>query len=318
MRDFAARLAVSSAFGCVHTTTPTTPPNIMLFDPSSEYDQRAIWSAAWMRLAMPRDSFESQYAVTMYSWLANFTSLLAMRLNCSSDSVRSASLASASAAALLAETMSFSNESASCLALRASAKAFNAAARALLASLSTFPSDFSAFPALASASSDFSWALLAFIPASLALFSAMPDLSRADCAFVSADLALSLREPINCPDREFVRTRQRSSSASEATSKSVDRLLSLFLRSSIPSVNQSVNSATYSPAQATVTKVAKTYSPISQRDNAVDRDSTSVAVKVTLDSFPQVRDQWYCCGFQTAPGPADASLPIRHGMRYAL
>jgi hypothetical protein len=119
--------------------------------------------------------------------------------------------------------------------------------------------------------------------AASAFVSAIPDLSSADCALVSALVALSLREPINCPEMLFVCTKQKSSTANDTISKSVDRLASLFLRSSSPAVNQSVKSEMYSPAQARATNAHATYSAFSQQDRDRVNEDTSGAVKVILN-----------------------------------
>ena len=121
---------------------------------------------------------------------------------------------------------------------------------------------------------------LALLTAAVALSSAIPDLSIADWAFWSAFSALSLRDPMSCPDSELVLTRQTSSNASAAIRSNVERLASLPCASFIPPVNQVVKSATYSPAHATATNVAKAYSAYSQQESVLERDATSEAVRV--------------------------------------
>src|SRR4029077_16798739 len=68
INEAAAFFVLSPASGWVHTSTPTSPPSMNPFAPSSEYDHPATTlSAAWMRLAILTDSLESQYAVTVYA-----------------------------------------------------------------------------------------------------------------------------------------------------------------------------------------------------------------------------------------------------------
>src|SRR5207302_572354 len=100
----------------------------------------------------------------------------------------SAKCDSASKALVLAETMSFSKESASCLAPLASAKAFDAKVSAL-------PEE--------------AWAVLACVNADV-------ELARAVRALLSASPAFSLREPTSWPDKLFVLTRQTNSKARAA------------------------------------------------------------------------------------------------------
>ncbi len=174
------------------------------------------------------------------------------------------SLANSSAdsvACFLAAAMSRSNESASCLAPRARAKAFDAEVVALL---------------------DSSSARLEESSAVRDCVRAVAELPRAVFALRSASSAFSLREPISIPDRILVLTRHISSSDNATISSKVERFASRSLRSFIPHVNQFLNSATYSPAQAMVTNPAQMYSPISQRDSDLDRDATSEAVRVIL------------------------------------
>ena len=101
-KDAAAFRVCSSASGCVQTMMPTIPPSIIPLDPSSEYDHSASWSAAWMRLAIPSDSLESQYAVTLYAWPLKTLSFPAMDLTCTSVNCRSARAAVSRAVSLSA------------------------------------------------------------------------------------------------------------------------------------------------------------------------------------------------------------------------
>jgi len=96
----------------------------------------------------------------------------------------------------------------------------------------------------------------------------------------------------------IVLTRQTSSNASAATRSNVERLASLSFRSFTPPVNQFVNSATYSPAQATATSVAKMYSAYSQQESALEREVTSGAFRLIVSHS---EDGLAC--LQTAPLP---------------
>ena len=115
-----------------------------------------------------------------------------------------------------------------------------------------------------------------------ALSSARADLSNADCALVSAARALSLREPISIPEILLVLTRHISSSARADMSRSVERFASRSCLSLGPPVQQSVNSARYSPVQPKATSAQEAYSAHSQCSNDVARDETSDAVKIIL------------------------------------
>jgi len=163
-----------------------------------------------MRLAIPSDSLESQYAVTVYGWPAKTLSFAAMDRTCSSDRVLSASFASALAAASLADVMSFSKESASCRALLARVRALDDAVCALFALSSAFPSESAAFPAS--------------VRASLAWDSAVEESEMAVLASRSASSALLPREPITFPDSSLVRTKQMSAADNAATSRTVENL----------------------------------------------------------------------------------------------
>ena len=153
-----------------------------------------------------------------------------------------------------------------------------------------------ALPAAAFALSDFPIAIRAAVsafsasePAAFALSIACPDLSSATPALSTADLdfrsassAVSRREPVSIPEILLVLTRQISSKTSATISSSVERFASLSLASLSSCVKRLVKSAMYSPAHATATKNAKTYSAISQQRSAADKDETSEVVEIML------------------------------------
>jgi hypothetical protein len=119
-------------------------------------------------------------------------------------------------------------------------------------------------------------------PALSALPSARADLSNADCALISAAPAFSLREPISIPEILLVLTRHISSSARADMSRSVERFARRSFRSWSPRVQQSVNSAMYSPVQPKATSAQAVYSAHSQCSNDVARDETSGAGRIIL------------------------------------
>jgi hypothetical protein len=166
---------------------------------------------------------------------------------------------SASVACLFADAMSFSKESASCLALVARAKALDADALALSESASALPDDCSAAPDCARAIAELPMAAFAF--------------SLASPAFWSSD-------PISALESVLALTRHKSSSANANMSRSVDSFARRSLLSLIPPVTQFVKSAMYSPAQATATSAQEMYSPYSHIDNAFEIDVTACAVKI--------------------------------------
>src|ERR1700722_16415666 len=154
-KDRAARLTLSSAVGCVQTCTPGIPPSIKPDFSGATYFQPPATSAPAIRLAIARDSVISQYGVTSNSCPANGLTASEMLLTCASVNTLSANLsvrravpfsallarccasaanwrtsansALASDASRFASLMSFSNESASFRASRATVTADDAA-----------------------------------------------------------------------------------------------------------------------------------------------------------------------------------------------
>ena len=149
----AADKVFSSAFGWVHTNTPTMPPSIWLFEPSGLYFHRAISCSSWcIWLAKSIDSGEFQYAVTVYSCPLNGPSSQPIAVIWRGDNFRSASFSFTSSASWRAEEARLRATSEEALAVPAFVCANAATLTAFVASVTALPARVFASPALLLAS----------------------------------------------------------------------------------------------------------------------------------------------------------------------
>ena len=210
---------------------------------------------------------------------------------------------SASAAYCLAETMSFSNESASVLAPCAKVRADDAAFRALLASFSALFIAPSAAPVLLSAS--------------LACDSAVPEIVNAWDASLEACLALASSEPISCSERESFLCPYGNAaiSASTAMAKKQIPILSKSLSLDLFSVRWAKASAATSSAKNT--SAAPSKSVWARLTDSSEFQSGRMVAKCIIVAFILVgafvsrllryRKKWKVCDMTHNPSTRDHS-----------